>query len=158
MVTRRFTAANLNELANDMKPFTIGFEKMFESLNTIPDTSNNYPPYNIVEAGEGLYTIEMACAGFTDDEFNIHVVPDVNKLVVQGVQDRGTDKRSYLYKGIGARNFTRTFALTDDVKVTGADFRDGILYISLEHVVPEEKRPVEIKVGNKKSEPEFIQD
>lgn len=158
MVTRRFTAANLHELAQDMKPFTIGFDKMFESLDSLQETSTNYPPYNIVEEGEGLYTIEMACAGFTEDEFNIHVVPEVNKLVVQGVQDRGEDKREYLHKGIGARNFTRTFALTDDVKVRSADFSDGILYISLEHVIPEEKKPIEIKVGNAKSEPEFIQD
>ena len=51
------------------------------------------------------------------------------------------DKKEYLHKGIGARNFTRTFALTEDVKVVGADFDDGMLYISLEKVVPEERNP-----------------
>lgn len=90
------------------------------------------------------------------DEFNIHVVPEGNKLVVQGVQDRGEDTKEYLHKGIGARNFTRTFALTDDVKVVGADFDDGMLYISLEKVVPEEKKPKEIVVN--KGQPQFLQE
>ena len=53
-------------------------------------------------------------------------MPEGNKLVIQGVQDRGEDKKEYLHKGIGARNFTRTFGLTEDVKVVGADFDDGM--------------------------------
>ena len=39
-----------------------------------------------------------AAAGFTKDEFNIHVVPEGKKLVVQGVQDRGEDKKEYYHK------------------------------------------------------------
>ena len=94
--------------------------------------------------------------GFREDEFNIHVVPEGNKLVVQGVQDRGEDTKEYLHKGIGARNFTRTFGLTDDVKVVSADFDVGMLYISLEKIVPEEKKPKEIKVS--KGQPQFLQE
>lgn len=89
----------------------------------------------------------MACAGFKEDEFNIHLVPEGNKLVVQGVQDRGEDKTEYAYKGIAARNFTRTFALTENTKVVGADYVDGMLNISLVREIPEEQKPQEIKVG-----------
>lgn len=158
MVTKRYTVSDLHDFANDVKPFSIGFESIFDNLFTASEVANNYPPYNIIKDNDENYTIEMACAGFTQDEFNIHVVPDGNKLVVQGVQDRGEDKREFYHKGIGARNFTRTFALTEDVKVKGADYVDGILSISLVRVVPEEKRPIEIKVGGAKSNKEFLQD
>lgn len=159
MVSKRYTVANLHDFVNDVKPFSIGFESVFDNLFSASEVANNYPPYNIIKEDDENYLIEMACAGFTQDEFNIHVVPEVNKLVVQGVQDRGEDKRDFYHRGIGARNFTRTFALTDDVKVNGADYIDGILTISLQRVIPEEKKPIEIKVGTaRKSEKEFLQD
>lgn len=155
MVTKKYTVSDLHNFANDVRPFSIGFESIFDTLLTSSEVASNYPPYNIIKDDDENYTIEMACAGFTKDEFNIHVVPDGNKLVVQGVQDRGEDKREFYHKGIGARNFTRTFALTEDVKVNGADYVDGILSISLVRIIPEEKKPIEIKVGDAKV---FLQD
>ena len=105
------------------------------------------PPYNIVKKDSDNFVIEIAAAGFTEDEFNIHVVPEGNKLVVQGVQDRGEDQQEYYHKGIAARNFTRTFALAEGVQVEGADFVNGMLLVSLHRVIPEEKKLIEIKVN-----------
>ena len=156
MVTRRYGVVDIDKFVEQYRPFTIGFEKVFDNLNTISDIKNNYPPYNIIQQTEEQFVIEIAAAGFREDEFNIHVVPEGNKLVVQGVQDRGEDTKEYLHKGIGARNFTRTFGLTDDVKVVSADFDVGMLYISLEKIVPEEKKPKEIKVS--KGQPQFLQE
>ena len=134
------------DIFDNVRSYTIGFDRMFDNLNTVSELSNNYPPYNILKLDDEHFGIEIACAGFTKDEFNIHVVPEGNKLVIQGVQDRGEDKRDYYHKGIAARNFTRTFALTDDVEVTNADFENGMLNVSLVRIVPEEKKPKEIKV------------
>ena len=36
--------------------------------------------------------------------------------------------------------------MMEDVEVTGADFVDGMLNISLVRIIPEEKKPKEIKV------------
>ena len=111
------------------------------------EIASNYPPYNIVKTdNDDGFIIEIAAAGFTEDEFNIHVVPEGNKLVVQGVQDRGEDKQEYYHKGIAARNFTRTFALAERVNVQGAKFVNGMLLIELQRIVPEELKPIEIKV------------
>ena len=157
MVTRKFGVADIDKIMEQYRPFTIGFEKVFDNLSNVSDAACNYPPYNIVKVDDEHFTIEIAGAGFTEDEFNIHLVPDGNKLVVQGVQDRGEDKKDYLHKGIGARNFTRTFALADEVTVLGADFVDGMLYISLEKVVPEEKKVREIVVNSaKKTNPQTL--
>ena len=136
---------------NNLRPHTVGFDDWFDHFDAMMDDSffrgtGNFPPYNIVKTGENTYDVELALAGFTKDEFNIHVVPEGKKLVVQGVQDRGEDKKEYYHKGIASRNFTRTFALMEDVEVTGADFVDGMLNISLIRIIPEEKKPKEIKV------------
>jgi len=144
---KRYAVANMADIFDNVRSYTIGFDRMFDNLNTVSELSNNYPPYNILKLDDEHFVIEIACAGFTKDEFNIHVVPEGNKLVIQGVQDRGEDKRDYYHKGIAARNFTRTFALTDDVEVTDADFENGMLNVSLVRIVPEEKKPKEIKVG-----------
>ena len=144
---KRYAVSNMADIFDNVRSYTIGFDRMFDNLNTVSELSNNYPPYNILKLDDEHFVIEIACAGFTKDEFNIHVVPEGNKLVIQGVQDRGEDNRDYYHKGIAARNFTRTFALTDDVEVTDADFENGMLNVSLVRIVPEEKKPKEIKVG-----------
>ena len=155
MVVRKYKAADLHEIANSLTPFTIGFDKVFDNINTVAELSNNYPPYNIIDNGKGKYTIEFAAAGFTEEELSLVQVPEGNKLVVQGMQSE-EDERTFLHKGIGARNFTKTFALNQDVQVTGAAFVQGMLKIFLEHVVPEERKPKEIKIGI--DEKQFLQD
>lgn len=146
MVTKRYTVANMAELLDNVRPFTVGFDRFFDNLNNVADIANNYPPYNIVKEDEQHYTIEIACAGFRKDEFNIHIVSEGNKLIVQGVQNRGDDKRDYYHKGIGARNFTRSFALMNDVEVIGSTFVDGVLEIKLERIIPPEKKVKQITV------------
>ena len=146
MVTRKFNVADMAEILDNVRPFTVGFDRIFDNLNNVSEIASNYPPYNIIKQDEEHFVIELAAAGFSKEEFNIHLVPEGNKLVVQGVQDRGEDTKEYYHKGIAARNFTRTFALTEDVEVEGADFVDGMLNISLVRIIPEEKKPKEIKV------------
>ena len=143
----RYTTSNISDIFNNVRPFTIGFTRMFESLADVNESvASNYPPYNIVKCDDENYIIEIACAGFRKDEFNIQVLPDNNKLIVQGVQDRGEDKRDYFHKGIGSRNFTRSFLLEGDVKVTDCEFTSGMLNIFLTRIIPEDKKPKQINV------------
>ena len=146
MVVRKFKATDLHDIASQISPFTIGFDRVFDNLNSVAELSNNYPPYNIVDVGAGKYVIEFAAAGCKEDELTVTQVPEGNKLVVQGVQSK-EDERKYVHQGIAARNFTKTFALNQDVQVTGAALVDGVLNIQLEHIVPDERKPKEIKIG-----------
>lgn len=148
MVVRKFNAASLTDLVEQISPFTIGFDRVFDNLNTVAELSNNYPPYNIIKNDDERFTIEFAAAGFSQDELTVTQVPEGNKLVIQGVQGKA-DEREFVHRGIGARNFTKTFALNQDVQVTGADFVNGMLQISLERVVPEERQPKFIPIGSK---------
>ena len=136
---------------NKFDPYFVGFDKLFNQLNafeTNPVAGGNYPPYNIIKIDEN-YTIELAVAGFNKDEIEIIHEPEHNRLVVRGSNDR--DDVDYLHQGIASRTFNRTWTVSDTIVVKNADLSDGILRIDLEDVIPEEKRPKVISIGNGKS-------
>ena len=146
-MVRKYSTANMAEIFDNVRPFTIGFDRLFDNLHNVSEIhSPNYPPYNIIGEDDERFVIEIACAGFRKDEFNINLLPDGNKLIVQGVQDRGEDKRKYYHKGVAARNFTHSFALADNVEVVESSYTDGVLEIVLQRVVPEEMKPRQIEV------------
>ena len=124
----------------------IGFDRVFDAVNRLHSIeggqSNSFPPYNIKKLDDENYEITLALAGFKKSELSV-VVEDGN-LVVKGNQEKSEDE--FLHKGIAERNFTRTWALADEVKVSGSKLEDGVLTISLVHEIPEEKKPVDIKI------------
>ena len=121
----------------------IGFDRVFDAVQRVNTTEANFPPYNIKKIDDENYEIQIALAGFSKSELDI-TVEDGN-LIVKGEQAE-TSKTEYLHKGIAERNFTRTWALADDVKVTGSFLNEGVLFIALVHEIPEEKKPQEIKI------------
>jgi len=131
----------------DFDKFFVGYDDQFNRLAKLHDdiTKNipNYPPYNIKKVDENKYTIEMAVAGFSKSEIEIEFVED--KLVVKG--NANEDNDDYLFKGIAARNFTRTFALNDHIEIQGADMINGMLKIFLERIIPEHKKPKKIEIN-----------
>ncbi|MGY8865816.1 MAG: Hsp20 family protein [Methylophagaceae bacterium] len=125
-------------------PFSVGFDEMFKRLDHIHNQPNgNYPPYNIVKKDEDNYVIEIAVAGFNKKDFNISL--EKSSLTVKADKQAQEDKE-FLHQGIAGRSFLRTFALADHVKVKGAEYINGILSVSLLREIPEELKPVEIKV------------
>ena len=121
-------------------PFLLGFEEIERMLDRAAKTSGDgYPPYNIErvartdEAPEAL-RITLAVAGFSEDELDITL--EENQLVIRGRQsDDG--ERSYLHRGIAARQFQRAFVLADGIEVKGADLANGLLSIDLVRHEPE---------------------
>jgi molecular chaperone IbpA len=88
----------------------------------------------------------MAVAGFSRDELEL-IVQD-NVLVIVGKAGRGEETgRQFLHRGIAKRAFERRFQLADTIKVTGADYRDGLLDVELKREVPEHKKPRRIEIG-----------
>lgn len=117
-------------------PYAIGFDQVFEQLDALTQ-STNYPKYNIVHEGDGKYVVELALAGY--DRSELEVWTEQNTLCVSGTKSE-KDNRSYIHKGIAARNFSRVWKLNDDVVVSSTKFENGILLIYLEKYIPEEKR------------------
>lgn len=110
---------------------------------TYANSGPSYPPYNIIRLSDTETVLEVAIAGFREEEVNV-IVED-ERLKISGKKE-STDSSKYIYKGIGARAFERTFALSKDTKVTKAEYADGILSIFVHYEVPEEKKPRQIPV------------
>ena len=128
--------------------FGIGFDTMFDELMraTAQQSNTNYPPYNVIKFGENDYIIEMAVAGFKREEINIELENDV--LTIRGAKrDQKADTPHYLYHGLSARGFQRQFTLHSDLIVKDAQLEDGILKVLILHVVPENKKPKQIKIN-----------
>jgi molecular chaperone IbpA len=127
-------------------PFAIGFDRTFQLLNRaehLHDTSN-YPPYNIVKIDAENFSVEVAVAGFGKKDISITKEKEV--LLIEGKKENLNEDTEYVHRGLSGRTFNRKFTLADDIEVKGADMKDGILSVSLERLVPEEDKPVEIKI------------
>ena len=125
----------------------IGFDRIFDELNRTFANSRGdgaYPPYNISKLDETHYVVEVAVAGFRENELDVELKEGV--LTVTGEQVKPENDPQYLHKGISARNFTRTFTLAENMEVRGATVTNGILAIALEHMIPEEKLPKKIAI------------
>jgi molecular chaperone IbpA len=124
---------------------TIGFDRVMDLLNSSPmTTEESYPPYNIERTGEDSYRILVALAGFGQDD--IKITAESNVLTIEGAKANNRE-REFLYQGISARPFRRTFNLADFVEVTGATFQDGILAVELKRELPEAMKPRRIAIN-----------
>jgi molecular chaperone IbpA len=142
----------MNTFTNiDLTPFnraSVGFDRVFDILDRqfANSVKTSYPPHNIIKENENSYKIEVAVAGFREDELDITVKDYVLTVTGEQKRDENVEVPTYLHKGISTRNFTRTFTLGDHVEVKGAVVQNGLLVISLEREVPEEAKPKKIAI------------
>jgi HSP20 family molecular chaperone IbpA len=115
-------------------PLLLGFEEIERALDRLSKSAGDgYPPYNIErltndgDNGEVL-RITLAVAGFSDDELDVSV--EENELVIRGRQ-KDEPTRTYLHRGIAARQFQKAFVLAEGIEVLGATLKDGLLSIDL---------------------------
>ncbi len=115
-------------------PLLLGFDEIERLVDRFGKSAGEgYPPYNIervtasAEGAEAL-RITLAVAGFTRDQLEITV--EDKQLTIRGKQFDDAD-RHYLYRGIAARQFQRTFVLADGIEVKTADLSNGLLTIDL---------------------------
>ena len=117
-------------------PYLLGFEQLDRLVERTAKSGNDgYPPYNIEQRGESAYRISLAVAGFAEDDLAITL--ENNQLVIRGRQVDDCEGRTFLHRGIAARQFQRSFVLADGVEVTGATLENGLLHIDLARAEPE---------------------
>jgi molecular chaperone IbpA len=132
---------------------TIGFDEMIKKLNGVTEylpKIPTYPPYNIRKVDDNKYVIEIAVAGFGQQDIEIELIDGV--LSVKGNLE-SKDATDYIFKGIADRAFTRNFTLSESIEVKNADLINGMLKIWLERFIPEEKkaRKININEGSKEN-------
>lgn len=68
------------------------------------------------------------------DDLDIEV--DGSQLVIRGKQQEEEGK-TYIHRGIAARQFQRSYVLADGIEVKGAHLDNGLLHIDLVRIEPE---------------------
>jgi molecular chaperone IbpA len=132
----------------DFAPYrrsTVGFDRLFNLLESGMREDDGYPPFDIERQGEDSYRITLAVAGFRPDE--IEIVAQQNQLIITGKRAEDKDQGQYLHRGIAARPFERRFQLADFVEVRSASFDNGMLKIDLQRVLPEAMKPRKIEIS-----------
>ncbi len=133
------------------------FEDMFKNIE---DRARGvtFPPYNLIQLSDTEYALEMAVAGYTVDELDI--VKEGQTIRITGTKQKSEEKKDprYIHQGIANRLFTRTFNLAENVQVKDVTLEHGMLLISFETIIPEEKKPLklEIKTGQKSSDKQLL--
>lgn len=140
----------------------VGFDRMANMIDSAArlDGAQGYPPYNIERVADDEFAIEIAVAGFGEDDLDIETKDGL--LTVAGRKAPPTDdapEREFLHRGIAERGFLRRFQLADHVIVTGAELRNGLLRVELLRELPEAKKPRKIEIGapTKGSKPKLIE-
>ena len=139
------TTYDLSPLLRSSVGFDV-FDNVFDSVFNLNESNTSYPPYNILKS-DNNYTISLAIAGFSKDEIDISL--QENELVIKGVAKDQNNKIEFLHRGIAGRNFERKFRLADTIKVSDANYENGLLNIYLEREIPEHQKPRKIEINNK---------
>lgn len=136
-----------SELLNDTFK-SIFSNPMFGNLENFYAPSNYLPKVRISEDRDNFY-IKMEIPGMTKEDVKISI--ENNVLTVNGVkkQERKTEETNLITNEIYYGEFSRSFNITNDIKVDAidAEYKDGILNITLPKV--EEAKPVVKEVNIK---------
>ena len=137
-------------LFNKLRPVSVGFDSVFDHFesmfNESPSLHTNYPPYDIVKTDEHSYVIELAVAGFSKKDIVVTVENGV--LTVESDREGNAESsgQEIIHRGISKRYFKKSFSISDDVEIRGAELKDGLLRISMEKIIPESRKRKEISI------------
>ena len=121
-----------------------------QRLSESSDRSSSYPPYNIRKDGNH-FAIEIAVAGLTKNDIEIELADGVLSVGYDGPKTEVINgENEVVYQGIAQRAFKQQFTLAEDVIVQGAELINGLLTVSLEKIIPEEKKPRMIEIKSPK--------
>jgi molecular chaperone IbpA len=127
-------------------PFFIGFDRALDTWSHAQTVSSatNYPPYNVIKVDEDNFVVELAVAGFAKTDIDVSTAD--GKLIVKGELNTEDNDSKFIHRGIAARKFTREWALGEYMEVKAAELKDGMLKIDIVRILPEEKKPKNIKI------------
>ena len=131
----RYHAANLPDLFDKITKNSIGMDEYLNNFFNSDFPQSNYPPYNLIQLNNHESTLEIALAGFKENE--LQVFTEFGKLYVQGTKEESKVDGSFVHKGLAQRSFKRVWTISDDTKVGSVKFEDGLLTVQLNKIVPD---------------------
>lgn len=131
----KYNSANINQLMERLQRNTIGMDNYFDRIFSYE--AQPYPPYNLVKVNEDESRLELALAGFSEDEIKVYT--ERGSLVVEGSR-KGDDDQTYVHRGLARRSFTRKWNVSEDTEVSKVTFENGLLVVVLSRIVPESRK------------------
>ena len=144
--------AQFDALTND--PRILGFEPTFQRLERVVNQPRNdsFPPHNIVYSKDTeSFKVELALAGYAKEDINITLQEQVLTVETKELETSKNDEANYIHQGIAQRKFRKQFTLGEFLVVEGTDFTNGLLTITINKELPEEKKPKTIEINSKKT-------
>ena len=137
----KLNASDLDRMFDTISKYSVGYEPMLSRLYQHTE-AETYPPYKIVKESNEKWRVEMALAGWKKEDFE--VTTETNILTVKSVDGHPEDNSvDYAHRGVAARQFNRSFNLSDDVEVGDVRYDNGLLTIDLQKVIPDlQKRKI----------------
>ena len=136
----KFTTKDLNAVVDAAEKYSVGFDDLFYRLHSYGMGSVNeaYPPYNIVQESNIKWRIELALAGWAQEQ--IEVTTESNVLLIRSIAPKNKGEEEYVHRGISTRTFARGFNLSDDVEIGTVSFNNGLLVVELRKIIPEHQQ------------------
>jgi molecular chaperone IbpA len=137
---------NMNTTNKLMNELLLGFNGLESFLHADPELRSSFPPHNILKISETEYNIELAVAGYAEND--IVIVKEKNELTISGEkQDNG--QKQYIHRGISGRRFSKKFYLADNMEINTANLENGMLTVTITALIPEQDKPKTIPIGKK---------
>jgi len=130
---QKYNAADLDQLMDKIARNSIGMDDYFNRIFSV--STQNYPPYNVIQVNSTETRLEIALAGFKREQ--VHAYTEYGKLFVRGEKETSDEEGTFIHKGLAQRNFERAWTLAEDTEVSNVVFEDGLLSITLKKIVPE---------------------
>ncbi len=130
----------------------LGFDDEINRINRLASFASggsSYPPYNIISGSDNRTILEVALAGFAEED--IEVATEQNILTIRSYP-KEKESVKYAHKGIASRSFSKSWQLGEDMEVKDVDYKNGMLTVQLQKIVPEGKQKKIWFSGNKELE------
>ena len=135
---------SLNSLPPLVFKSFIGFDELFDEISKINLNKNsNYPAFDVIKTDEKNYEINLAVAGFSENE--IEIISLQNILYIKGKKVQN-NSQNIIHKGIALRPFEKKFNLDPLMEVTEAILSQGLLNIKLFKKEPDIIKPKRIEI------------
>lgn len=122
------------------------FDDFFGGMTS--NVNSLVPAVNISENNDN-YKVEMAAPGLKKDNFRINLDGKVLTVSAETTQENKSENTNYALREFGYSNFSRSFNLPElvDFDKISAEYKDGILYLSIPKREEAKLKTREIKIA-----------
>jgi len=131
----------------DFQKFLLGFDRFVTDTSVFaPMIDGGYPRFNVLRVGKYGFRVELAVPGWNRDDIEITIHKGL--LTVEGTSKLTLpEDEKYVYKGLSGKCFTRTFGISEHVKLERAYMERGLLCIDLHEELPKELQPTKVVIN-----------